>query len=188
MNRSRITAGVVVLVGIVLFAATVPAGTAGGGPPPRMDEGNASVTRSPGAQLAAGVATEGALLENEHRRRTLNVTLARARTPDAQASVIAETETALDRQLDALEARSARLADARRTGRIERERYRAESTTLATTANGIERRIERLRDATTGIAEDTLEAYGVSGDSIERLAERARAVGPDDDDDDVEDD
>lgn len=109
-------------------------------------------------------------------RRTLKVSLRRAQTPSTQAAVIAKAATSLDRQLDSLEARSARLAHAQRTGQSEQDQYRAESTVLTTNIRGIERRIELLRDAAARLSNAQLEVHGSSLNDGTRLAERAQTL------------
>ncbi|HET7325361.1 MAG TPA: hypothetical protein VFJ06_13625, partial [Halococcus sp.] len=148
MARSRIRTGLFILLWICLFTGAVAVNTAGG-PPAQLDDANVSVTQSPGTQFTGAVATEGVALENELHRRTVRISLARARTPDMKATVITENEAALDTQLDSLEARSARLVYALRTGRIEQDRYRAEAAVIDAEARGIEHRIDLLREAAT---------------------------------------
>lgn len=173
MVRAQRTAGLTVLIGILLLTAT-PMASVAGGPSAQVDT-NASVSRSPGTQFAGAVATESVVLENEHHRRALNVTLSRARTPGGRAAVITERETALDRRLDALEARFARLDHARRIGRIDRDRYRAQSGVLVAAVDGIERRIGILHEALARLPDR--QATRTLENDLDRLAERARTVG-----------
>jgi hypothetical protein len=81
MDHSPQTTGLVVLLGIALFAGAVLAGTMGNGPSAQMDTANASAVQSPGAQFAGVVATEGVSLESELHRRTMRISLTRAQTP-----------------------------------------------------------------------------------------------------------
>jgi|GEM_PF-5923354 len=187
MGRLRQLLGVFGSVGIVVVTLTGPVGTVASGGPSQVD-GNVSVTQSPGAQFAGGIATEGATLENEHQRRSLNVSLERAQTSEARIGVINRAESTLDKRLDSLEARTARLAHARRTGKIEQDHYRATTIVLATEIDGIDRRIAILRNA---VLERPTAHRAVSGsvrDELDQLAKRAHAVDENNDAGDVEDD
>lgn len=166
----------IVVFGIALLVITVPATDVASEPSIQMDNANTSVSQSPGAQLTGAVITEGATLETEHQRQTLKSSLAQAQTADRQAAVIATSERRLKRQLNSLEARSGRLDNARRTGQIEQDRYRAETTVLNAKAQGITEQIGLLRDTATRISYDQLEAHDTSIDGLNQLAERAHTL------------
>ena len=187
MDGSRQLLGVFGVIGIVVFAAGGPIGTVASGELSQVDT-NASVARSSGTQFAGGIATEGVALENEHERRTLNESLERARTPAARTGVINREESALDKRLDSLEARTARLATDRRTGKIERDQYRAESAVLKTEVSGITGRIAILRSATANLPRSQRAARGSLQNELDRLERRAHAVDEDNDDENVGDD
>lgn len=187
MGRLQYLLGAFGLIGFIVLAATGPSGTVVGGTLPQVDS-NASVAQSSGAQFAGGIATEGATLETEYQRRTLNVSLERAETPVVQVGVINRGEIALDKQLDSLEARSARLATGQRTGQLEQDRYRAESAVLKTEVTGITRRIAILRSAVMELPTAQRDAHRSLHTELDELAKRAHAIDEDNDNEDVGDD
>ena len=187
MNRGRRLLGTVGLIGALVLVATGPGGAVAGSPPFQLDA-NTSMAQSSGAQFAGGIAIEGTTLDNEHQRRALNASLRRAQTPAARLDVVDQEMIALDNRLDSLEARSARLATDRRTGRIGRDHYRSASANVKTAIAGVTRRIAILRSTVMGLPT----AANGSNDSLDReldqLATRANTIDENNDNENVGDD
>lgn len=187
MDRGRRLLGTVGLIGALVLAATGPGGAVAGGALSQLNT-STPMAQSSGAQFAGGIAIEGTTLDNEQQRRALNASLRRAQTPAATLDVVDQEMIALDSRLDSLEARSARLATDQRTGRIERDHYRAASANIKTATTGVSQRIAILQSTVMGLSTAANDSTGSLRSELDQLATRAQSIDENNDTENVGDD
>jgi hypothetical protein len=162
------------VVGVLAVVSGAALSQSGTPPSPTAETNNSTV--APGAQIASAISVEGVALESDVNRRTLDAKLAQATSDEERAAIIATTIRRLDGRLDTLETRYQQLREARQAGTIRGAKYHVETTTIMTEAAMIGRMLGRLQTAATKLPAAQLETQYPNATSIERLAERARAL------------
>ena len=142
-------------------------------------ETNESASVEPGAQFAGAVGVQGAELGGDVEARAYGISVARANSDDARASIAARQAGDVESRLDRLEQRKAALDQARANGSMSDSEYRARVAELhaQTRATG------RLANQTVGTADRlpaaTLEANGVDVEALRTLMHRSNELtGP----------
>lgn len=155
---------------VVEDAVRTQVGTAG---PPSNE------SLSPGARLSGMVAVQGAEVEGELDGRTFGISVARANSDAARASVVADEVTELDSRLAELRERKRDLEAARENGTVSDARYRAEIAALRARTAAAEGQLNRTQVASDGLPADLLAERGVDASAIETLRTEARNLsGP----------
>jgi hypothetical protein len=125
------------------------------------------------------VAVQGAEVEGELEGRTFGISIARANSDSARASVVADEVTELDSRLAELREQRRDLEAARENGNISDARYRAETAALSARTAAAEGQLNRTQAASDDLPADLLAERGVDASAIETLRTEARNLsGP----------
>lgn len=134
---------------------------------------------APGARLAGVFGVQEAELDGEIESRAFGVAVARARTNESKAAVVARQVRESDDRLAELAERRERLETARENGAISDDRYRARVARLAAETETVERLMNRTESETRSLPADALERNGVNATTIRTVRTRASELsGP----------
>ena len=141
-------------------------------------DGNESGVAS-GARLAGVFGVQEAELDGEIESRAFGVAVARARTNESKAAVVARQVRESDERLAELTERRERLRTARENGSIGEDQYRARVARLAAETGTGERLLNRTENETRSLPADALERNGVNATAIRTIRARASELsGP----------
>lgn len=179
MNKTLIVVlAAVVLGAAVLPTAALPVDTEPAVQSEQPDAANASV--APGEAFAGAVGVQRQELGGEVEARAYGLSLAKARSGDGKAKIVANRTMVLEQRVERLQERKQSLTRAHENGSISDGRFRAEMAQVAARLETVDRLANQSQTAARSLPEPVRERHGINVTAIERLREHARTMaGPD---------
>lgn len=164
------------LVAVAMLAVAAPAS---GAPAAAAAATQSNTSFAPGAALAGVVDVHAAEVGGALASRSFDRQVARARTNESRATVVAAEVGDLHERLGNLSERRARLEQAYANGTVSRDQYEAQLAGLTVRSRVIEHRLNRTNSVAATLPRDVLEARGVNTTALETLRSGARNLtGP----------
>ncbi|MFC7026898.1 hypothetical protein ACFQH8_04045 [Halomicroarcula sp. GCM10025710] len=172
----RATPAIAVAVLVVAALVGVPAATMA---QETATETNEPASVAPGAQFAGAVGVQGAELGGDVEARAYGISVARANSDAARASVVAGQAGAVERRLDRLEQRKTDLDQARANGSMSDGEYRARVAQPHAQTRATSRLANQTATTADRLPAQTLRENGVDVEALRMLVERSvEMTGP----------
>lgn len=162
MKRTSLLVALIVVLGMVVVPAV-------GAVEQQTESETADAEVTPGERLSGVIGVQGAEIDGEVERNAFTIALDRADDNATKAGHIAEKLNQTEQRLAALDERNAELREQRERGEITEGQYRAQTATLATEVNTVERQLEQSNATAAGLPAETLEENGVNVTAIHTL-------------------
>lgn len=128
---------------------------------------------APGAHLSGAVGVQESEIQGEVESRAFGIKVAKAKTANAKAKIVAEQLNESQKRVEKLEQRLDRLKQARQNGSISQGQYAARAAKTHAQLNNVQHMANKTGEAAEGIPNETLRANGVNVTAIKQLRERA---------------
>lgn len=139
----------------------------------------ANGSMAPGAQFAGVVGVQKAEIEGELESRGFGIALAKAKTNERKARILANRTQRIRDRIQTLGQQQEALRDALQNGSMSQHRYRAEIAEVATRSGTALRLANQTANASAELPAELRAANGINETAIERLRTHARNLtGP----------
>lgn len=131
---------------------------------------------SSGSSLSGALSAHGADLEGSVDRRALEGELARADDEETRAALLADRRIAIERRIEALEARRGELRAQRRDGTLSASAYRVRAASLTAELRGLRGLLDTVERESRRLPSSLRETYGLDDGALNRSRARIEAT------------
>ena len=179
MKRTSLIGALIVAAALLVAVPAVGLAADSASAPAALQENETANETAPGERLSGVVGVGEAELEGDVDKRAFGIQIANASTQQAQADVVADRLSDIEKRLDEFEQRKEELDRQREAGEIGAGKYNAELARLAAETETVKQLSNQSAQVSAELPADLLEERGVNATRIQHLSERASELsGP----------